>query len=324
MKTPDLQDAFIDTLIAKEARRADLENRIADILGIEKEAAYRRLSGKVNFSIREMGILANEFGISLDRLLRSDQEQTMMPFILESPAQKRSIEELCDVIDRDLEALRIINLSPAESGNIYSSLPLEFFTFFPMLTKFMFFKWGHYFVGTEEFNDFSSWELPERLAAVPGKIGECTNYSKLFYIWDSSLVWAIIWEMDSLYKMHVITAEEILAVKKELKDLLKNLEKFLSGTFTSDISFVSDMEFYVSTIHLGFSSSYYESAAAYGFSYRTNFSFAVSDNCYDTFKIVKDWIDSLKNMSTKLSQSGRIERKLFFETQYKIIDQEID
>ena len=39
------------------------------------------------------------------------------------------------------------------------------------------------------------------------------------------------------------------------------------------------------------------------------------------FNKIKEWINSLCHISTLLSRSGRIERRLFFNTQYRIIDE---
>jgi len=318
----DLQDEFIAALYAKVPRRIDLENRIADILDIEKDAAYRRLSGKVNFSIREMGILADQFRISLDRLMHAGSEHLWIPFTLESPVREKSIDAICDIIDIYLARLKIITKDPTESGNVYCSLPMEFYMHSPLLTKFMFFKWGHYFVATDEFNEFSSWELPARLTNLKEKIVDSCVFYKSFYIWDSSLIWSLALEVKNFYKMHIITADEKDAIRQELRILMRNFEKFLNGTIPPfDMPPFPEIDFYVSSINMGFTSSYYSSTKMFTSSFHTNFSFAAIEDCYESFKRMKDWIDSLRNISTLLSKSGRIERRLFFETQDKIINQ---
>lgn len=85
MSREDLHDAFIGELSRKVPRRADLVNQIADILKLEKESVYRRMAGKVNFSVRETGILAQALNISLDSLLDRDRKVQWLPFVLASP-----------------------------------------------------------------------------------------------------------------------------------------------------------------------------------------------------------------------------------------------
>lgn len=74
VKRINLHDEFIAALHEKVPKRSELVIRISDLLCIEKESASRRLNGRVSFSIREMGILASELGISIDGLLRKGRE----------------------------------------------------------------------------------------------------------------------------------------------------------------------------------------------------------------------------------------------------------
>lgn len=104
------------------------------------------MAGKVNFSIREMGILAKILNISLDSLLYQEEDIQWLPFILETPLKFHSIDALCDMIDLNFKQIEEINQDePGTSGNVYHSLPLEFFVHSPLIMKFMFFKWGYIF-----------------------------------------------------------------------------------------------------------------------------------------------------------------------------------
>ena len=320
MKTLDLQEEFINALSVKIPKKADLENKISDILRIEKDSAYRRLSGKVNFSIREMGVLAKEFGISLDCLLRNNMEYLWVPLLLEQPQTQMSMDSLCDVMEAGVDVLSKITEEPTEAGCLYNSLPPEFFVHFPTLAKFMFFKWGHYFIGTEEFHNFSKWEIPERVLVYMDKLKKGFEFEKMYYIWDNSLIWNVSWELDSLCKMHIVTQEEKNTIKEELKELLKRIEGFLNGNYVPHMRLPEDVDFFVSTVSMGFIACYYDSKERHSVSFRTSFSFAVVDDCDDSFYKMKEWIDSLKRMSTMLSKGGRIERRLFFETQFNTID----
>lgn len=72
----------------------------------------------------------------------------------------RSMDSLSTMIEANFEYMRKIGERKAESGHLYSTMPIEFFLSYPTLSKFMFFKWGHYFIGTEEFDNFSEWNIP--------------------------------------------------------------------------------------------------------------------------------------------------------------------
>ena len=317
----DLHEEFVKALSAKIPKRIDLQNYIADILKIERDSAYRRLTGKVNFSVREMGIIADGLHMSIDQLRQKEYEYLWMPFMLEFPQKIRSMDILADMIDVNFKKMSDMSRdSLCEAGNVYNSLPLEFYAFSPVLTKFMFFKWGYYFVKSEEFYNFSSWELPKRLAAITDKFNAIYNFRDSFYVWDNSLIWTLVKEIDNFYRMSIITEEEKNAIKNELKELLSKIEQTLNGTFVPELPLLKDMSFYVSAMNIGFISCYYEGQDQHFAIFQTNFTFSIIDNSDKNFQQIKEWIKSFRNISTLLSHSGRIERRLFFDTQHKIID----
>lgn len=321
MRKKDLHDEFIDELYKRIPRRADLINLASDILKLEKESIYRRLARKVNFSIREMGILAKELNISLDNLLYKNEDLQWLPFLLVAPLKLDSIDSLCDMLDRNLKRIKQITRdAPGDMGSVYHTLPLELFIHSPLMMKFIFFKWGNYFVQSEEFSNFSQWKLPARLSAIPERYNDLYNFREAFYIWDYSLIWTLAKEIDNFYKMHIITTQEKEAIRNELDDILIKLEKTLNGTRVSSIPLAPETAFYVSSIDMGFTSCYYQSGKKNLALFQTNFSFSLIENSEEDFRKIKEWIKSFCHISTLLSQSGRLERRLFFNTQHKIID----
>ena len=321
MEKLDLHEEFLNALNNKITRRADLINEVADILKIEKDAAYRRLSGKVNFSLREAGIIAAKFNLSFDKLMHKPQDHLWLPFFLEYPMEVHSIDTLYDIIDLRMNWIGEITQGKVEAGNIYNSLPMEFYLFSPLLTKFMFFKWGNYFVGTEEFDNFSKWKQSQRIQELSLKLKKCYNFDKVYYIWDESLIWNLCREISNFHKMNIITRNEMYEIGIALKDLLNKIEKTLNGTYFPQLQITPDTDFYVSSINIGFISSYFISEDRYSISLLTNFSFSNIDDCPESFRRLKEWMDSFRKISVQISKSGRMERRLFFESQYKIVDQ---
>lgn len=321
MNKKDLHDEFIDELYKKIPKRTDLINLVSDILRLEKESIYRRLARKVNFSIREMGILAKELNISIDRLLYKEEDHQWMPVVLEVPMKLHSIDSLCNMIELNFNRIKNITRdAPGEMGNVYHTLPLEFFIHSPLMTKFMFFKWGNYFVQSDEFNNFAQWELPLKLSATIEKYIEIYNFNEVFYVWDNSLIWELSREIDNFHKMHIITTREKEGIKNELHEILSKLEKTLNGTYVPNIHLPSEAAFYVSSMNIGFTSCYYISGNKHFAMFQSNFSFSMIENSQEDFNKVKEWIKSFCNISTLLSKSGRFERRLFFNAQNKIID----
>lgn len=318
----DLHEAFIKVLCEKKDKRSELVDIISDVLRIERESASRRLSGKVQFSAREIGLVANELGVSLDALIHRSNGYQWIPFSFEYPMTLKSMDVLCDKIEHDFGRLKeVMQQGPVECGGVFNSLPLEFYIYYPFLAKFMFFKWGYYYVGTGEFDKFSSWEMPKRLMNVREQYDSVlSDLVSVFYIWDEPLIWSLINEIAKFHTACVITTEEKDMLKRDLKELLKNLELYIKGLFDTMAKKKVDMNFYVSTKGLGFDSFYLASDTAHLISLDMNFLRSPLHENKESFLALKKWINSLREVSTLLSGSGQVYRRLFFENQYKIID----
>lgn len=316
----DFVDEFINALQRSVPRRPDLVREVARILRIETEPASRRLSRHVNFSINEMFLLAKEFNISLDSLGNERKDMLWLPFVLDLPWQQASIDSLGDYMDLHYKLLRKICSSPFECVAVYFSLPVEFFMFYPELTKLYFFKWGHFLVDSEEFSDYASWEVPLRFHALKEQLNclHCDK-SKVTYIWDDSLIFSLVREVFHLHSVGVIDKTSKEQIRLELHTLLYDMEKFLRNPDEDPLHRFGD-EFYITSIQIGANAVFMKSEKAQAASFSTHFTntkvFEDADYCTP----IREWILSLKGVSTLISGSGYKERSLFFKDQHEIVD----
>lgn len=320
MNAQKLQEGFVAELHKRMPRRSKLVNVISDILHIENESASRRLSGKVPFTASELSILAEEFNISIDRIVHGDSGYQWMPLILEPPMGAKSMQSLFSIIENNLAQMDEVTQMPAEYGILFSSLPLEFYVNFDQLSKFMLFKWGYYCINSEEFNDFSRWKVPGKLVEIKERMKQIIpRFDTILYIWDSSLIWTLMGEVEYFHKMHIISSGEMEDIKNELKELLKQLELFLKGTLKSEM--YNNITLYVSSINIGITSYYLSSEEKQLSSVNSNFLFSMSNDDPEKHKRIRNWIESFRNISTLISGSGGAERRLFFKRQDKIINE---
>lgn len=320
MNTFDLNNEFIKALCRRIPRRGERVLRIADILHIERDAAYRRLSDKVKFSNREMGLIAKTLEISLDRLMWDKDDYLWMPLQLEAPLSANSMDAVFDMIDICYDMMASSKEDVVEIGNIHSSLPLEFFLYSPVLTKFMFFKWGHYFIGSKDFDNYSKWTIPERANGLADRLQSIYNIKKIFYICDESMIWAHCKEIVYLHNIHVLDKEDVKELRHAFKDMLSKVEQTLNGAHIPLFSKAEDLSFYVCPTLLGFTSIYIQSENHICGSYQNNFMFSLIKENPENLTKLKTWIDSFRNISTLLSGSGRRERRKFFEEQQQTVD----
>lgn len=322
MLKEDLHDVFIDELNRRIPHKGTLVNYIMEVLALEKEPVYRRLAGKVNFTIREMGILSRALNMSLDSLVYRDEDLQWLPQFLESPSRFESIDTLCDALLLHYKYVSEVSQGgEMEVGSIYSTLPLMFYVNIPILLKYMLFRWGYYFVRSDEFENFGHWTIPEAVSDINIKYKKLNVVCNASYIWDSSMIMTLVREINNFHRMNIVSSSEREEIKRELKQMLYRLEKTLNGTLDNPVGPYNNFDFYISSVNVGITSGYMCSPGKNFAMYLTNFSFSMITDSGAGFTRIREWIDSLRSIGTQISGSGRLERKIFFETQYKIIEE---
>jgi len=320
MKKPDLHERFTQVLEELYPRKTELALSVADLLKIEKESAYRRLRGNVQFSVREMGLVAQHFGISLDGLLQKDDTGNLTRLKMKTPRTADSMERIVEELDRYLGSLTLIGNQPyIEAGSIINSLPPEFYIPFPLLTKFLYFKWRYYHVDSDVLKDYAKWELPDALSKCHANImAAFDSFDKVFYIWDSSTVWDLVNDINYFTGVHIISREDADALKKEIHRVLDYLER-LALTGMSDNK-RTKVNIYISNVNIG-ASYFCQWSEKLKVSYFTTFFMqsSVSENSA-TCEDVCYWINAMKRISTLITKSGERERLLFFEKQHLLVD----
>ena len=326
MEKKDIEEAFLVALKSRKMKKSELSRKIAGILQIEKESASRRLNKRVQFSAREIGLLAREMNISLDALVNEKNPLQWTPITYQSPLSFSSMDDLYNIIEGNLNRITDITQGqPGEFGNVVHALPLEFCMYNPILLKFLFFKWGYYFIGTKDFYDYSGWTLPDNLLNIKDKIEPLLkNMVRRFYIWDNFLINRVVNEIENFHRMNIISTAEKNMIGEELKSVLSRIEQNIRGTHDDPKGNDPEITFYSSMISIGVTCTYYSTSERNCTAFQTNFLSSGFDDSYENYLKTKEWINSLCNISTLLSSSAHLERRLFFEKQQKIVDEIIE
>lgn len=321
MKNEDLHYKFIEALKLKIPSKNKLVSVITDTLNIERESAYRRLNGRVLFTVQEVGILAVKLNISLDSLLYSDKAFTSMPFKIHKPLQARSLNDLADLmLESHLSVISRMCENEAEMGVVFDSLPIELCIPHTNLCRFMYFKWGHYFVGTNEFAKFKNWLLPPRIVQHNSELIEkYKKYKRIFYIWDIPVIWNLAKDIKYFHSIYVLDHEDVGLIKKDLHEMLFRIEEIAKGVRKEPLD-EGNIYFYISNVNIGTYYSYHLSEDDFCCFFKSYFIQSIVSDDYSIFTNLKNLINSMKTVSTLISGSGEKERRLFFEEQHRIID----
>lgn len=318
-KDLDLNESFLVALKEKFSKQTALISAVEDILKIERESAYRRIKGTVQFSIREMGILAQRLNISLDNLLVDNRINILHVYML-SPRIEDSLDSIAQGVQGYLARVKMISEIPnSEMGVAYAHLPMEFYTPYYYLLKFIYFKWGNYYVGPEKYKDFSRWKIPDEIVNYHSNVMSMyRKMNKMIYIWDKAIIWDLVKEVKYFASAGMIGDEDLIRIKNDIHHMLNDLEELTAAGGPDNDS--EKIELYVSHIKIGVTYSYLWSDS-YAASYITTLSMlsTINEN-RAVCKKVRTWIKSMKKVSTLISGTGDKERLLFFKEQRQIVD----
>lgn len=320
MKKPELHEKFICALENRFTKRSILVTEISEILKIERDSANRRLAGKVQFSIREMGILAQTLGVSIDELLYDDTALCSELLIMEKPGfAPFSNERLIKEIQSYSNLWRkICKQSYSEYGALISSLPAHIYAYYPLLLKLACFKWAHYIENFKE--GFTQYNVPQNLAEQIEKLKESFCEIKyLFYIWNSHFMQGVVNDINYFRSMGLLEQTEIDLIKEELSTILYTLEKSLAANESSLFPGNTKTEHYVSSVDIEISASYIWSNELFHSYIFTFFMHSATFSDQSRCLKIRNWINSMKKVSTLISGSGEMARSTFLKIQHQCL-----
>ncbi|MDL2320239.1 hypothetical protein LJC45_03800 [Alistipes sp. OttesenSCG-928-B03] len=319
-KRISLLDEFRRKLQERIPSRPELVKEVARILNVEKEPVSRRLNGNVSFSVDETGRLAKAMGISLDSILTDGDKYKWTRYALEKPWSEGSLSPMAEMVEQFLDRYEEIGVEGSEFGFLFTTLPMNLMIHYPNLSKFVLFKWGYYYIGYDEFNDYDGFETPERFVRIRERFAERRfDGAKIINIWDEALVWILCREIQSFHAMHLIGREHVGQLKDELHAMLTGLETFIRKE-ADDPQSGLDISFYISNVHIGVNSWYHISDKACMSHLFSNFARTSISYNRESSLNMRDWIGSLRKISSLISGTGHRERRMFFESQHKIVD----
>lgn len=317
MKTVIKHDIIINAIREKLPANTNIANFLINMLHLSKEAVYRRLRGEVPFTLDEVAVMAQTLGISVDNILLGISPKSR-PFQLKLTEYINSTEADYHQMEEYLEILSYSRNDPdtemGVSANMFSqNLYFEYDSF----TKYYMFKWLYQTGGIENIRSLEEIEIPDRLRKLQkAYVKECMYIKNTFYIWDYLIFQYLINDIKSFERINYISSADVAALKKELLAFIDKLEQLAAkGTLETG----NKVQFYLSSINLETAYSYVETKHL-NLSLVNVFTMnSVASLDLSTFIRLKKWMESLKRLSTLISESGEMQRVRFFKKQRELI-----
>jgi len=322
MKGKDLHVIFLNYLHLSYPSKKELTDILADILKIDRESIARRINGKVLFTVKEVGKIADKLNISIDYLLSKQNDSIFLPLNMTMPQTMESADDFVSMFYNDTHYFdQIKEKTPIHIGYLFDTLPVEFSFPYQHLHKYLCFRNMILFIKNQLFEKYSIWQIPEKIIEHQSKLITCfQNSASIFYIWNNPVIWNLMKDIKFTYKLRMINYEEVEKIKTDLHKLLDDLLA-KAKEVTNDADIIKQTpDLYISNININFSCGYFNTPTETLIQYHTPVPYYKLCKNTKEFHTVYNWLHSMKKLSVLISNSAIIQRNLFFEEQHEIID----
>ncbi len=296
----------------------NLAHTLMDILCLGKESVYRRLRGEVPFTFNEVVFLAKHFNISLDGIMGEKVSNGAM-FNLQLVDSENEYRNYFEMLNYYYNIFSYVAKDPASEMNIACNIiPYALYPSYNYLTRYRLCRWLYHNDRLTLPSTLENLEMPRKLIEMQEKMADSIkNINSVSFIFDCNVLKSYIREVEYFCALKVISAEDVRNMKKELLQLLDELERLVidgHNNLGKQVSvYLSNLDF----------------ESTYGYAERDNFQICFFKvyliNSFDSQqKLIcdaqKSWIRALKRHSTLISQSAEAERIKFFAEHRKLVN----
>lgn len=319
MNQIDINEKFIEALESRIPKKTELANFVAEKLFIEKETAYRRLRGEVQFSLREAVLMAGMLNISIEEIMIKENLKDTGRNCMQLPINQITPELDHLYITSTINFLKKITGEPySEYGLALTHITFSLFYQYSALTRFHMLKNAYYTDKPNNRRTFKCIHETEKL--IENKKELSTLYRKIkhtYHVWDPKIIPALVNDILYFKNIRLITKEDVKRLKEELHHFLINLEELTTDGVYKDTG--NNFELYISELTIDHTYAYLFSENHW-ISMSTAFiNYEIISHDETTFQNVNSWIKSLLSSSTLISGSAEKEKVKFFTQQYESI-----
>ena len=301
-----LQENLISIIREKVPKKQNLATYLADKLVLGRESVYRRLRGEIYFTFDEIATLSLDLGFSIDNIVGTKKDENAL-FNIHMLQSSNYFDIYVNKMLEYGQMFRELSEKPNAQARVsINTLPYYFHIMYEHLSRFRIYKWLHQNQKIATNEKFATFKLPEKVLETHRIFNQAIQkLPDITVIMDNNIFWSAAKDIEYFLRRGLLSEECVEVLKKELLDIVDNLEKTATDGVTKSGSKVS---LYSSSVDLEASYLHFE-CDDWSFAQVRVFSISAIDS-YDErlCQIQKDWIDSLKKYSVLISGSGEIQR----------------
>lgn len=226
----DTQKVFISILKEKIPFNISAIDEIASVLGVNYDAAYRRLTGKVAINLEESILLAKKFDISLNDLFKVGEANT---YLIRESSTVKSIDDINIYLKKLFKELSYL-VDREDDSILYNTRDLPMFYFFnnPLLIHFKVFIWFSILKADplEKRTIFDNFKISDEIVLNALKIGGIYNRINVTEMWSYGAINNVLQQLIYFHKMRQISLENVVNICNALTQEIKKIEnKTING-----------------------------------------------------------------------------------------------
>lgn len=317
-----LKNIIISEIVKRIPSNTTPVNYLMDLLGLSSESVYRRIRGDINFTFEEIAKLSLNLGLSIDELIGLGKTDRVF-FDLVSNISLDHQESFSLLLNNYYNNLvRLRNIEDIESIIVMN----HFFAFMTMgsdlLFRFFSYKWVHQTREVPLNYYFSDYTIPPEVVSIQNKIKYHTRLSgSSTIILDQDVFLNTMKSIYYYYKRELISKDELLALKNELKKVIDyTANAVYHGSSGDGVSY----SYYLSYLNIDSNSiftQYGEKMISHFWVYPVS---PISVSNPEVCTMHKEWLNSLKKYSVLISQSNEIVQAEFFNKQYDYLEKMVN
>jgi hypothetical protein len=326
----DVHKEFVAAMESKIPKKTQLADFISDILRIEKESAYRRLRGEVQFTFKEAVLIACRMNLSLNEIIVNASPENKTKNVLELPVFQSDMINFCDgagdkLIEEAIIFLKALVQQPfSEFGLAISGIPFPLFLNYSSLSRFYILKHLHNSSNQLNYNQLTP--IPfEKVFESKKQIEEREEFyllyrqiSNTFYIWDKKIIPVLVEDIQYFQSIHLIKDSEVEELKADIHRFLTDLEQLaIDGKFRET---GNKFDLFISDLGIDVTYTYMWSEKLCIALFITFIFFATASQEKSLVNKIINWVTSMKRCSILISGNAAKERILFFDKQREIVD----
>lgn len=301
------QEILLDTIRTLIQKNISLNDEIAKILDISYDASHRRISLKSKFSIEETIILCQHYRISMDALFYNKEHM-----IVEKTKKIKTLSDFKEYFEKTNSILSKLN--PKETTIYYAAkdIPMNYAVSGTLFSKFKFYIWYNLLNKKENFR-FEEFVFEESVFNENSNLKTFFENAKRIEIWNDTTINSSLQQVNYFFEAGLLNYKNAILIIEDLNTIIKDIEKKCESNsenfqlYFNELLILNNAALFSSKNK----SSFFLPYNAFGY-------FVTSDK--KTCQEQQHYISNQLINSKSLNQSGKKDRKIFFNRMYQKLE----